>query len=270
MPGSVSDRIPSKTISTIMTQQSPFFSIITVVRNSQNTILGTLQSVRNQTHPSLEHIVIDGQSTDNTLEIIENNRWEGLKLLSEPDDGIADAMNKGISIAKGKWLIFINSDDHLMCQDTLQSVLPYLKDNIDIVGFPVMYGSLNTQLTLKAPRGANWYLNFKTGLLHQGTFIHRRVFEKIGTYDTSLKVTMDYELFLRAYREGVTFSFHASPAISVMGDDGISSQRDWKNLSIRFMEEKRIHLKHAHGILKICYSAYWPLYSLYWRIRHIF
>ncbi len=117
------------------------------------------------------------------------------------------------------------------------------------------------------PRGANYWLNFKTGLNHQGTFIRRSLFERIGAYDDSFKIAMDYEFFLRAYRLGANFKCHLDPVVAVMRDSGISSQLDWTNLKARLAEEERAHRKLETPQVELLYDAWWAVYPLYRQLR---
>lgn len=246
---------------------APSISVITVTKNSQATIQQTLESVGQQSYSNCDHIVIDGASIDGTISLTEACARQGLRLQSEPDEGIADAMNKGINLANAEWLLFINADDYLSSQDSLSAAAAYLTDEFDVVGFPVQFGDPNKFLVTKNPRGANWYMHLKTGLLHQGTFIRKELFESIGYFDTNFQVTMDYEFFLRAYKQGARFSTHDAPLLTVMRDSGVSSRKDWPSLSVRLNEERKAQLKHATGFWKAIHPFYWLLYPAYRRFR---
>ena len=110
---------------------SPFFSIITASFNSENSIGRTIESIKSQKFTSFEHIIIDGSSTDDTVRIINSHIGTyPLRYLSEPDSGIAEAMNKGIKIAIGKYFIVLHADDRLYASDSLQTVFTYLHTRI--------------------------------------------------------------------------------------------------------------------------------------------
>ena len=110
------------------------FSIVTVCFNSEKTILKTIESIANQSFIDFEHIIIDGGSNDNTLEIIKSNSKYNLNLISEKDDGIYDAMNKGVDISKGQIIVFLNSDDFFASTEVLKIVNnTFLKNDSDIV-----------------------------------------------------------------------------------------------------------------------------------------
>ena len=110
------------------------FSIITVCYNSESTIFETIQSVKNQTYTNYEHIIIDGSSTDNTLDIINKykNNSDKVKVISEPDNGIYNAMNKGIKLASGELIVFLNSDDTFE-SNALEIITNHYNSKIDII-----------------------------------------------------------------------------------------------------------------------------------------
>ena len=201
-----------------------------------------------------------------TMGIVTANSRAGGRWISEPDEGIAEAMNKGIVLSRGEWLLFLQSDDFLAEDDVLAKAAVHLTPDLDICGFPVLYGNDSSIATMR-PRGANYWLNFKTGLNHQGTFIRRSLFDRIGLYDTSFKIAMDYEFFLRAYRADAHFKCHSEPVLAVMRDTGISSQLDWPNLERRFAEEKRVHRKFETRRLSLLYDAWWALYPRFRKLR---
>lgn len=245
---------------------TPTISVITACLNSSRYIGQTLQSVAAQEGVHCEHIVADGGSKDETLAIVEAGLRPGGRLVSGPDTGIADAMNKGIAVATGEWLLFLQSDDYLSDPHVLSKAAARFSADVDICGFPVLFGNEDSAVTM-LPRGAGFWLNLKTGLNHQGTFIRRSLFEKIGLYDTSFRIAMDYEFFLRAYRRGARFECHAGPVVATMRDTGISSLLDWPNLKFRFNEERRVHDKLRTPALIPVYAAWWAAYPRYRRLR---
>lgn len=240
-------------------------SVITVCLNSERYIEQTLESVRTQKNVAYEHIVIDGGSKDRTTEILADTLLGNGCWISEPDEGIADAMNKGIRLARGEWLLVVQSDDYLLSDEVLAKALEQLTPEIDIGAFPILFGDVHSPTFIKPP-GVGFRLNLK-GLHHQGVFIRRSLFERLGLYDTSFRIMMDYEFFLRAYRAGARFQQFANPAISMMRGSGISSRLDWLNLKKRFDEEKRAHRMHQTRWLSWFYDAWWMLYPRYRELR---
>ena len=244
----------------------PTFTVVTATFNNGHLLPKCLESVAAQQGVSVEQVVIDGGSSDGTAALLR--AWEDRlgAWVSERDSGIAEAMNKGIERAHGEWLLFLHADDVLDSPHSLAGVLPELESSgADIVGFPIRYGAAPGRVV--HPRGGTAWLRLKTGLLHQGTFIRRRVFDRVGVHDTSLKIAMDYDFFLRAWLAGVRIATRPGPIPSRMSDGGVSSRRDWPALSRRLAEERRIHLSHARGPWQRAgYAAYWLLYPAYKRL----
>ena len=244
----------------------PLISVITACLNSERHLEQTIESVAEQEAVSCEHIVVDGGSADRTVNILREKWPDGGTWISEKDSGIGDAMNKGIGLSRGEWLLCLQSDDYLSGANVLAAAAKHFTQELDICGFPVDFGNADCLATLP-PRGDNWWLNFKTGLNHQGTFIRRSLFDRIGRYDTSFRIAMDYEFFLRARRAGARFSCHPAPVVAVMRDSGISSQLDWPNLKRRFAEEQRVHRKFQTPLMSPVYDVWWALYPPYRQLR---
>ena len=163
---------------------APFFSIITASFNYDRTLAKTLDSVRCQSLDAREHIVIDGGSTDGTLEILK--RYESLYPMqwrSEPDQGIADALNKGIALVRGTYIVVIQADDILLDRHVLSRVYALARsESHDIFSFPVLRNDPIKGIVSYKPFKIRWWYHFKTIIPHQGASVHRRVFEKIGFF----------------------------------------------------------------------------------------
>lgn len=242
---------------------TPQFSIITVVRNGAAHIEQTLKSVQAQTGVTFEHLVVDGDSTDGTTEIVKRYQSGLAWWISEPDAGIADAMNKAVARARGEWLLFLHADDYLKCPETLSRTRPFLSNDWDLVACCVDYALPTRSIVRRPTWGAR--INIKTTLLHQACFFKRSLFDRIGLYDPSYRITMDYEYFLRAYRAGCRVRLVPSHVVSVMRSTGISGRRDWPELRRRFAEERRVHRQHASTADFLMYSIYWSVYPSYRR-----
>jgi glycosyltransferase involved in cell wall biosynthesis len=244
-------------------QMSPSVSIITVSHNSDRHLNQTLESVASQTFTDREYILIDGGSTDGTLDIAHRHRNHIDHLVSEPDQGIADAMNKGLMMAAGDYVLFLHSDDYFLGPDSLALAAPHLKGSQPVVAFRLFYESADGTRSLPRRPGLGWRINFKMSLDHQAVFCRTNVMRDLGGFDRALKVAMDYDFFLRAYRNGVRAESHDIP-IAVMRKTGISSQLDRENLLDRFREEKRVHSRNCEGLLwRMIYHAYWVAYPIY-------
>jgi glycosyltransferase involved in cell wall biosynthesis len=241
-------------------------SIITIVYNNETHIEGCIKSIINQTYANIEYIVIDGKSTDNTLDIV--NRYKGNieVLVSEKDGGIADAMNKGIELATGDFIAFIHADDYLYNDDVIANAVKYITADTQVLLCDLLFG---TNFERKTSRGLDFRTLFKTGIWHQGVLCAKSVFDEHGKFDESIRIAMDYDFFLRLYIGNVKATF-CPEILSVMRDTGISSQLDWPTLEKRFNDEKTIHYKNTQSIkMKIVYRLYWALYLPYRKIIYL-
>lgn len=246
----------------------PMISVVTVVRNGAAHLEQCLRSVLGQQHIALDYIVIDGGSTDGTLDIIKRHASRLQYWTSEPDSGIAQAMNKGIAKARGDWVLFLQSDDYLSEATALARAVDRLAPGDRLGCFSIDLMDAAGGLRRQTPRGFIWWLNLKTTFTHQGTLFHRELFERFGGYDESYRVDMDYEYYLRLYRAGVTAAVHPDLQVSVMRLGGLSSQTDWPHLQRRFAEERAVHLRHAPSTLALwAYRVYWAFYLPYRRLR---
>lgn len=223
----------------------------------------TLESVRGQTFQDMEHIVIDGGSQDETLDILKQfENTYNLTWLSEPDQGIANALNKGLKRSNGRYILVIHADDQLLGPDILTIVYPLLKkDQFDINGFPVVLEHPTNGRILLKPKRAIWRHHFKTIFLHQGTFVHKRVFDRIGGFREQFSIALDYDFFYRALISRSTVKFENQP-VAIMGGKGISSTPEL--LVNRLHEEALIRRMNEHNLFwLIVQSLFQKLYFPY-------
>ena len=222
-----------------MTTGHPYFSIITASLNSEKHIRDNIESIKAQSFRDIEHIVIDGGSTDGTTGVLlEYEKTYPLRWISEPDKGISDALNKGLSIAKGHYIIIIQADDTLIDSDILMSVFSLLhKSNKEIYCFPVVLDHTRLGKVLKKPIRQLWYNRFKFIFPHQGCFISRDLHENVGNYSTALNIAMDYDFFYRALKSGRKIGFGNFP-VAIMGGDGIGTDDAFTHK--RLQEERRV------------------------------
>ena len=244
----------------------PKISIITVCFNAEKYIEQTINSVIDQKNCDIEYIVIDGASTDKTLSIIKRYDPVITRWISEPDKGIADAMNKAVRLATGDYLLFLHADDYLVDLDIMSNALCSMSSDADINAFNVIYKTKNGDVKKSTrPFGIRTY--FKTPVMHQGAFCKKELFEKIGGFDESLEIAMDYDFFYKAHQIGAVMQTH-NVELSVMRDTGISSRQDWPTLKQRFAEEKRVHFaNNKSAFMAAIYTVYWALYLPYRKIR---
>ena len=202
-------------------------SIITVCRNAAETIEDTLKSVRDQSCKDIEHIVIDGNSTDATGTILETYRSGLAQMLSEPDGGIYDAMNKGLGLAQGRFVLFLNADDSLVHPRVVETVLAAIDaqgDCADVYCGGVVW-SCPEEGWSRARRLAriNRGVLYRSSLPHQAMFVRKEAFERVGGFDTSYRILGDYEWCLRAL---LTHGCRFAPIdvlVSVFMQGGVSS-----------------------------------------------
>jgi glycosyltransferase involved in cell wall biosynthesis len=180
-------------------------SIITVTYNSEKTIRDTLESISNQTYKNIEHIIIDGKSNDRTLNII-NNYNHNVIVISEPDKGIYDAMNKGIKIATGEVIGILNSDD-LYFDNNIISKIAYIfeSDNeIDILYGNLLYVKKNDiSKIVRKWISCSYYKNyFENGNVppHPTLFLRKKVYNKNGLFNLKFNLAADYEFMLRIFK----------------------------------------------------------------------
>ncbi|MGG7566780.1 glycosyltransferase family 2 protein [Rhodovulum sp. DZ06] len=265
----------------------PLVSVVTAAFNVRAGVVRTAESVAAQAlgaggpgaveagavEPgAVEHVVIDGGSTDGTAEWLAGR--EGIRWISEPDGGIADAMNKGAALARGEWILFLHAGDLFDGPDALARVVPALHAaaaageqivSCDVAIGPERRPYRATGLWLKT--------ELKTTIPHQGAFCRRALFERIGGFDGGWRVAMDYEFFLRAMRAGARCRLPGG-VLATMDDGGVSSRRDWPSVARRLGEERRIHALHRPGAgglrrawVAALHAAWWPPYLLYRRLK---
>lgn len=245
---------------------APRISILTASFNALEGLRRTTASIQDQTFRDFEHIVIDGASSDGTGEWLASQS-DAVRWVSEPDDGIADALNKGLAMANGDWVLILHSDDTFVHPSSLALASVHLGGPTDIVSFDVLFVTDSGSKRLRS-RGLTLRTNFKTTIPHQGAFCRTGLFERIGLFDPRYQVALDYEFFLRSYRHDVGVKV-VSEVLSAMPDTGISSRGDWASLAARFSEERSIHRLHAHqGLGRLIYLGYWPVYMGYRRLRY--
>ena len=229
-----------------MNKAVPTFSIITVTYNAEATIEVTLRSVQQQTYRQIEHIIIDGGSKDNTLLIIERYKDSYLRFISEPDNGLYDAMNKGIRLATGTYLCFLNAGDTFHDADTLEKMantLP-LTSNTEIPS--ILYGEtaiVNADRQFlhmrrhKAPEVLTWK-SFKQGMLvcHQAFFVKRDLTEP---YELQYKYSSDFDWCIRMMKKADVISNTHLILIDYL-EEGMTTRHHKASL----LERLRIMAKH--------------------------
>ena len=205
-------------------------SIITINRNDASGLEKTIQSVLSQTYSNIDFVVVDGGSSDGSIEVVR--KYESLfggrmKWISEPDKGIYNAMNKGIGMAAGEYFQFLNSGDCLVDDEVTGKMSEALKAK----GYPtIIYGNmLKNMPSGKIVRDRCFagrsisFLGFYNGSLnHSSTYIHRSLFDKYGMYDESLRIVSDWKWFLQAIILGSEKPIYTDLDVSLFDMNGIS------------------------------------------------
>lgn len=209
------------------------FTIITVVYNGERTIGDTIASVLSQSYPLIEYIIVDGGSSDGTLAIVKKYGDRISKVISEPDTGLYDAMNKGISLANGDIIGFLHSDDIYFNNDILSTIADtFQKNDIGSVFGDLVY--VDTHDTDKIRRyykgGAFSIERLANGCMppHPTFFLKRIYYEQFGVFKTDYKIAADFELLARFLaKHKITFEY--IPKIFVKMRKGGISTRNWKS-----------------------------------------
>ncbi len=216
----------------------PKITVITVAYNSVNTIEQTISSVVNQTYPNIEYIVIDGGSTDGTVDIIKKYERQISYWISEEDGGIYDAMNKGARVATGDYVEFLNSDDCFCSYDIIEQVVKEIDAETDILSCHVCVVDEETSRETIVGRLHADRKDFSGGMIipHQGMFTRRELLKRYP-FDTKYKIKGDYKFFLSCFLdESVHFRYSSIPVV-FFSNSGISSQVDSINEEIRVNRE---------------------------------
>jgi glycosyltransferase involved in cell wall biosynthesis len=182
-------------------------SIVTVTYNSAQTISNCIESVNNQTYPEIEHVIIDGAFGDETIAIIKSLTNRVVKIISEPDEGIYDAMNKGINLCSGDVIGLLNSDDIYSDEAVLTDVMSYFNAEPDL---DIVYGNLvyvkkfDTNEIVRKWNSKSYYSSFfEHGNVppHPALFLRSSVYSKVGLFDLKYKLAADYEFMFRVFKK---------------------------------------------------------------------
>ena len=230
-------------------------SLISISFNSENTISKTFQSVKNQSFNNYEYLLIDGASIDGTLNIAKNQDHI-LKIISEPDSGIYDAINKGIKNSTGEIIGFLNSDDTFYDENSLKYIADAFDKDTDCVFGDLIYTDINEKIK-RIWRGSAFKKGaFKKGWMpaHPTFYCRRSVYEKLGLYDESFKIAGDFELMLRFLEKHNIRSKYIPKKLVNMkvggaSNNGLKSKLDILNEEFRAFDQNDIDLNKLSYIL---------------------
>lgn len=219
----------------------PKVSVVTICYNAQELINHTLQSVSSQQYPALEYIVIDGASTDNTMSIISNYKSKITHLLSEPDSGLYDAMNKGLGLASGDFVIFMNAGDTFYNTDTVRKVMEKGKNADFVYGRPLVMAQDGTQKEWHKMIPTDASIRPESFLLgmvvcHQAIFVRRSI---APNFDLRWKISSDIDWTIKVLKKSkAVYFYHSHVCLYLAG--GLSNKRKWQAVYERF----RIGINH--------------------------
>ncbi|BAV07191.1 Glycosyl transferase family 2 [Filimonas lacunae] len=208
---------------------APLISVITVVYNGARHIKNCIDNVQQQGFRNFEHLIVDGCSTDATVAIAKEQEglYSNLRVISEPDKGVYDAMNKGIAYSKGQWLFFLGCDDYFYSNNALEGIAGQLL--VQPVLQPVIvYGNVWHEKLARIYNGETSVETLlKSNICHQAMFFNRAVYDTMGLHQLRFKQQADYDFNLRCWLSGkvktvfvpVTVAFFADGGISAAGED---------------------------------------------------
>jgi glycosyltransferase involved in cell wall biosynthesis len=225
----VSSSVPETSAATL--------TIVTICRNAQSELQDTMASVLNEPERNFEYLVVDGGSTDGTTEFLRLSEDSRLKWRSEPDQGISDAMNKGIQRATGAWILHLHAGDRLVpgALAKMHTLLAKHSDADFICSAIIKEEPSGDMLCKAAPER----LPIEMAVPHPGVLVRTATLHRLGLFDQNLKNAMDYDLFLRCFVRGAVFVTSDEP-IARFASGGQSDESLWKTL----LETHKIRGKH--------------------------
>jgi glycosyltransferase len=233
----------------------PLVTIITIVSNNVKTIRNVIQSVAYQDYSNIEHILIDNCSNDGTLEAIYESQEKISLIVSEPDNGIYFALNKGIKLSNGKIIGFLNSDDVLKSKVTISTIVAELVAS----GSDAVYGDLQyfakerpnviTRLWRSSEYSAK---NFNQGWMppHPTFYTYKDIYLQYGDFDVSYKISSDYDMMLRLLYQNKINAKYIPKVLVKMQRGGISNQ-NLKSMILKTQEDLKIMKKYGFGLFTV-------------------
>ncbi len=244
-------------------------SIVTGTYNSEKYVADCVSSINDQSYDNIEHIIIDGASTDGTVAKIKNTPNRVSQLISEKDRGIYDAMNKGLKLAKGEVIGILNSDDFYNSHDVIATVVDCFQDDkVDLVFGNLFYvNQQNTDTIVRKWRSGPYTDNgFKKGWhpAHPSFFVRRRVYEQYGYFDLEFKLAADFELMLRFLEKHRLNSVYLDIPMVRMRLGG-ATNKSWSNIMKGNKECVRAFAKNELPV-----SRLYPFYRLVPKLKQYF
>tara|TARA_B100000287_G_scaffold431005_1_gene487389 strand:+ start:431 stop:1171 length:741 start_codon:yes stop_codon:yes gene_type:complete len=223
-------------------------SLITACYNSEKTIGRTIESILAQEYQNIEYIIIDGDSCDSTISIIDNYKSNISKVISDRDDGIYDALNKGAHLATGDIIGFLHADDFYPNKNIISNVIESFKkeDGLDIILGDVAFINENQEIG-RYYSGKNF--NFDIGIMppHPAVFINKNCYEKFGYFNTDYKIASDYDLLFRFIKLNNVKYMYSKDIVVYMMPGGVSNKNIFSSIKLN-KEIYQIHESHKQPI----------------------
>ncbi len=229
----------------------PKVSIVTICFNSSKTIADTLSSVKNQSYSNIEHIIVDGLSTDTTMDIVAKHMHPGMVVKSEKDHGLYDALNKGFSMATGDIIGILHSDDYLSNSSVIEHLVGIFQanPNCDAVSASVnIFKPENPNKPFRVYNATKFRVwQFRLGMQppHPGFYIKKDAFKKVGYFNSAYKISGDFDWLYRVIVEEKMQVVFSDFSIVSMRDGGISSQGF---SSKKLMNKENLRVLKSHGV----------------------
>jgi glycosyltransferase involved in cell wall biosynthesis len=235
-------------------------SIVTVCLNAVNTIGTTVQSVLSQTYPHIEYIVVDGASTDGTLERLRSYGPAITRVISEPDTGLYNAMNKALGLATGDVIMFLNAGDRFASDNVVETIAQVFVDDPEVM---LVYGDYlawypsDHVIPIRQPtKLTRWELWLKA-VCHQTIFARREVFERVGRFDERLPVCADWDWTIRAVLVAGHKAVHVPVEVCVFRMGGVCSDRQALQ-----RDRRELHRRYYSGRERLLFSLFECVYKI--------
>ncbi len=215
-------------------------SVITVNLNNQSGLANTLKSVQEQDYPFIQHVVIDGASTDGSVDLLKDIKNSKFVFISEKDNGVYDAQNKGINLAKGQFLAFLNSGDVFYSNRVVSLFVDNQLQNSEglVYGNSEITDSKGKTQVLTPPSKINSFFWYRNTLNHQAVFFSKKLFEQFGLYNTNYRLCADFDFLLKVYKSNPKLFSYLNNCICRYQETGISANPD--NYSLVIEEREKI------------------------------
>jgi glycosyltransferase involved in cell wall biosynthesis len=242
----------------------PFFTVITVVKNGGKSLQRTIDSLKAQTFQDFEYLILDGGSTDNTLEIIKKNSLSIDYSASRKDRGLYYALNQGISLARGKFIGILHSDD-IYEKDALSKVYSMIKTDKKS---SIIYGAIK----FSKIQNKIFYISdgeiYERMIYHPSCFVEKNIYLKIGAFNTRYRIAADYEFMLRCKVLGVKF-LGKNTVIATFTENGLSSKHKFRSIIetsiIQIKFQKKLLVKHLMLLIQLLIKQFAKECSLWFR-----